>query len=308
MLTESKNPLVSIILPVYNSDKYLSECLDSIIRQTYQNLEILPVDDGSTDGSLAICKRYAERDKRIACLHQKHGGTSSARNKAIKMTKGAYILFIDSDDTVKPDFVEQMVNAIGDSGAEMAVCGYVARSRSCNKAIRPRYLPKDGGDFCDAMICKKGIRGYCCNKIYLSKIIKENNLVFDNCLGLIEDMHFNVRYAKYAKRFVTLSGALYIYRQRSDSATKTSSTKDVDKAIWKMKEITPGNTEFLDYILLSAKIQHGNKLNEEYNNLYRKYVKNAYIPISQRLKMALKYKFFCAYSFYEKIRKSREYN
>ena len=100
------NPLVSIIIPVYNTAKYLPNCLDSIINQSYCNLEIIIIDDGSTDDSYKIAKKYASKDPRIKLVHQKNSGQSSARNKGLSLSKGNFIAFVDSDDKVNKKFIE----------------------------------------------------------------------------------------------------------------------------------------------------------------------------------------------------------
>lgn len=120
----SKEPLVSVIVPVYNVEKYLSCCLDSIILQTYKNLEIIVVDDGSTDDSGDICDEYAKKDKRIEVIHKKNGGLSDARNAGLNVAKGEYITLIDSDDWVDNDYVEQQVVAIMESGADIIITSH----------------------------------------------------------------------------------------------------------------------------------------------------------------------------------------
>lgn len=100
---------VSIIIPIYNDEKYLKQCLDSVVKQHYQNIEIILVNDGSTDGSLAICQRYQENDQRIHLIHQNHNGNSQARNKGISVSTGDLITFIDSDDFIDVDYVDKLV-------------------------------------------------------------------------------------------------------------------------------------------------------------------------------------------------------
>ena len=99
-----RNSIISVIIPVYNVEKYLSRCIESVLNQTYRNLEIIIVDDGSTDDSLNICRRYEKKDKRIKVIHQDNGGLSSARNKGLMNSTGEYISFVDSDDWLHPDF------------------------------------------------------------------------------------------------------------------------------------------------------------------------------------------------------------
>ena len=116
--------LVSIIVPVYNVAPYLREALDSIVNQTYKDLEILIIDDGSTDGSSAICEEYASKDPRIRLIHQSNKGLSGARNTGLEHATGDYVAFIDSDDSVSPVFIESLVNAMTSSSASIAVCKF----------------------------------------------------------------------------------------------------------------------------------------------------------------------------------------
>lgn len=118
------NDLISIIIPIYNVEKYLRECLDSVLAQTYTNLEILLVDDGSTDGSGTICDEYAGKDSRIRVIHQENQGVSAARNLALDLAKGNFISFVDGDDLVAERFLETLYCGIQNTGAEIAACNF----------------------------------------------------------------------------------------------------------------------------------------------------------------------------------------
>lgn len=115
-------PLITVIVPVYNVEKYLNKCVDSIINQTYQNLEIILVDDGSTDRSGTICDAYATKDSRIVVIHKENGGLSDARNAALDITKGEYITLVDSDDSVTDDYVAYMYFLLIENKADISVC------------------------------------------------------------------------------------------------------------------------------------------------------------------------------------------
>ena len=116
--------LVSVIVPVYNVLPYLRESLDSVINQTYKDLEIIIVDDGSTDGSDAVCEEYA-KDSRVKVIHQKNHGLSAARNVGLDIARGDYIAFLDSDDVYLPDMIQTMVEGIQKSQADVVVCGFI---------------------------------------------------------------------------------------------------------------------------------------------------------------------------------------
>ena len=120
---QTDKPLVSVVVPVYNARPYLGECLEGLCRQRYANLEIILVDDGSTDGSGPVCDQHAERYPHIQAIHQRNRGVSAARNRGTALARGAYVAFVDADDTVEESYVEALVRAAMRYGAEIAVCG-----------------------------------------------------------------------------------------------------------------------------------------------------------------------------------------
>lgn len=116
-------PLISIIVPIYNVEKYLTTCIDSILRQDYNNIEVILVDDGSPDNCPAICDEYLKKDSRIEVIHKKNGGLSDARNAGLAIAKGEYITFIDSDDYVAENYISRLYDALRQKGASIAICG-----------------------------------------------------------------------------------------------------------------------------------------------------------------------------------------
>lgn len=124
MNKKETNPLISVIVPIYNTAKYLPKCLDSIINQTYQNLEIILIDDGSTDDSGKIADQYAHKNSRIKVIHQKNQGLSGARNTGIKKTTGAYITFVDSDDYIEPKMIEHLISSLYKTRADVSCCSF----------------------------------------------------------------------------------------------------------------------------------------------------------------------------------------
>ena len=129
--------LVSIIVPVYNVEQYLDRCLDSLVRQTYSKIEILLVDDGSTDGSGALCDAWQRRDHRIRVFHKPNGGLSDARNHGLERASGDWVCFVDSDDWFDLRFVETMLGALEDTGADVAECDYVCTDGSESVNAQP---------------------------------------------------------------------------------------------------------------------------------------------------------------------------
>lgn len=135
-------PKVSVIVPVYNAEKYLQECVDSILRQTLADLELILVDDGSTDSSPALCDRYAEQDARVKVIHKPNGRAASARNAGIRAASGDYVAFVDSDDWVSPEMYEKMLG----TGADVTLCDYV---RFQGKTETPFTQPNVNAGFYD---------------------------------------------------------------------------------------------------------------------------------------------------------------
>ena len=128
-----EKPLLSIIVPVYDVERYLPKCIDSILAQTFTDFELILVEDGSPDNCPALCDAAAARDARIRVIHQKNGGLSAARNAGLDTARGEWVAFVDSDDTITPDFCEKLYAAVQDTGAQMVVCNY----RQVDEALQP---------------------------------------------------------------------------------------------------------------------------------------------------------------------------
>lgn len=139
---QTMNDLISIIIPVYNTEKYLHKCLNSIISQKYENIEILLINDGSKDNSLAICKEFASKDSRIILIDKPNGGQSSARNTALNLMKGSWVMFVDSDDEIHPDMISIMYEYATINSCEIVRCNCVTRSI---KGDEVRKLPLSSG-------------------------------------------------------------------------------------------------------------------------------------------------------------------
>lgn len=141
-----KNDLISIVVPVYNVENYIDKCINSIINQTYDNLEIILVDDGSTDGSGKKCDYFSKLDKRIIVIHKKNGGLSDARNTGIDIAKGKYITFIDSDDYIEYDYIEYLYNLLKKYNVNIAFCGYLVcfnnKAKTQNKILKQKKCTK----------------------------------------------------------------------------------------------------------------------------------------------------------------------
>lgn len=222
---------LSIIVPVYNTEKYLSKCLDSIIRQTMQNIEIICVDDGSTDSSLDILKDYAGKDARIRVIHQENGGLVSARKAGVKAAKGVYIGYVDSDDWVEPEMYERLYECAVENQADMVSSGYFFEGNY----ISEHYdgIPEGLYDAERIGVLREntiynfrakavGIRGSLCCKIFLAEKLKEVQRNIPDAVSMSEDKLCVVSYLLVCSRVYILKEAFYHYMIHQESMVHTA--------------------------------------------------------------------------------------
>ena len=213
----SENPLISVIIPVYNVAKYLPRCLDSVYQQTYNNLEIILVDDGSTDNSLEICNQYAKQDKRIVVIHQENGGLSAARNSGMDHMQGEFFTFIDSDDWVTPDYCEVLFQAIKKSGADVSASIFI-HTWPDNTHSSPKGFP-----LTDLLLEKEELSLFLLNiiqcatmKLFRASLAK--TLRFDTHYTLYEDVPFSFFLQQQIRTLYYTPQPTYCYFQRKNSA------------------------------------------------------------------------------------------
>ena len=219
--------LISVIVPVYKVEAYLKKCVDSIVNQTYKNLEIILVDDGSPDGCPKLCDDLAKRDERIVVIHKENGGLSSARNAGIDVARGAYIGFVDSDDYIHPEMYERLYASIVNAHADLCIC-------SCQKINKLGEKISKDSPLKDEVLS----RGQCFSKIFLSngwyyvtvpmKLYKRElftGLRFNNG-KLHEDEFFIHHLIGKCNTIVTIPDELYMYIKRDDSIMHTLSAKN----------------------------------------------------------------------------------
>ena len=211
-------PLISIIVPVYNTEKYLSKCLDSILNQSYKNLEIILVDDGSKDGSGDICDKYAAVDSRIKVIHKENEGVSKARNTALEIATGDYIGFVDSDDTINPEMFKILYNNLVNNEVEISICDfkmvYNDREEHLNKENLSMRLSSDKA--IENILLGKYFQGHLCNKLFKANVIGE--LRFDEDIYVYEDMLLVIKAILNSKNVFFDSAPLYDYYMREGSA------------------------------------------------------------------------------------------
>lgn len=217
--------LISIIVPVYNVKKYIRKCIDSIIAQTYKNVEIILVDDESNDGSERICEQYKEMDKRIRVIHKKNGGLSSARNCGLEIANGQYIEFVDSDDWIEKNYTEVLYKTLKKYNADLSICGIkMCYDRKCSK------MPWFGKDqsyekevAMEYLVGDKIISSHAWNKLYKKELF--NSIRFPDG-KLYEDVRIMHNIFCKCKKIGITKEYLYNYRQREASITTENNFKN----------------------------------------------------------------------------------
>ena len=212
---------ISIIVPVYNVEKYLPRCIDSILRQTYTNFECILIDDGSPDRCGRICDEYAERDKRIVVIHQKNKGVSAARNAGLDVAKGEYVGFVDSDDYIEPDLYDRLMCAIGNT--QVAICGVQVEDEEGN-LLRCETLCNGVLDSSSRQIealIKTSLLGYAWNKLYRRDVISQTRF---EAINNREDAIFNLRVLDGISitSLCEFLGYHYVFRQISASNSQSA--------------------------------------------------------------------------------------
>ena len=242
-------PLVSIILPVYNAQNHLARCVGSICAQTYRNIEIIILNDGSKDQSLPVCEEFRQKDPRILLVDKANSGVSDTRNLGLKLASGKYVEFVDSDDYLDPDFTERLVAAAEENEADFVIAPYkmvipagaskpeqvldkIQDELGVMSVARPPevreygFLPAgvyDKDTFALRLMDKPASYFYSVlwNKLYRRDILTGNDIQFVSEMRWAEDLVFNLRYIQYAERFVTIDKPGYYYVQNPQSICHT---------------------------------------------------------------------------------------
>lgn len=223
--------LISIIIPIYKVEHYLAACMESVLGQSYTNLEIILVDDGSPDNCPALCDEYVQKDKRVKVIHKENGGLSDARNAGLEIATGEYIAFVDSDDVIHKDYVRLLYEAIKGANADISACDllefqdgtetpnftYETEEIKCNQ-----YLPEEA---LGELIRGTGFRAVAWNKLYKRSVLTGETFEVGR---YHEDEFFTYRIIDKAKKLSFVTAKLYYYRQRSGSIMSTVSIKHLD--------------------------------------------------------------------------------
>ena len=304
---ESMESVVSIIIPAYNCSAYLRRCVDSLLHQTYGSLQIILVDDGSTDGTSEVCDSLAGSDSRIEVLRKTNGGVSSARNAGIEAARGEYITFCDADDYVNPDHIERLMERMERTACDLAVCSYISENeKKCSPPVIGEGSQKDRICDRDSAVCELlaggAVGGYVWNKLYRRELLE--NVRFRGDIKILEDLRFNFEVFKNISSMAVSSYKSYHYIQRQQSAMHKSFGDEHRKMVETAREIRDelagespeladaGNGLLATTIIWVADVmaEYGpydrqlfRKYREEFRPLRKKYMKTSRIPLSYRL-------------------------
>lgn len=211
------NPKISVIIPIYNAEKYLSDTLESVLSQSFTGFEVIAVNDGSTDGSLGLLKIYAERDSRIRIIDKPNTGVSDTRNVAIKAAKGEYLAFLDADDVYAENYLKRMYGVAEERDADIVVCSYLT--------FRGNVPSFSRGDRAEAKpvavreLLNTGLMTPLWAKLIKKSVVTKNKIAFDTNLAFGEDLFFSWKACLVSSGTVMIEDKLYGYRMSADGAT-----------------------------------------------------------------------------------------
>lgn len=259
--------LISVIVPIYNVEKYLPRCVESIQNQTYKNLEIILVDDGSPDNCPEMCDVYASQDTRIKVIHKENGGLGFARNSGLEIVSGEYVTFIDSDDLIEQTHIENLYSAIKEAEADVVIGSHTSVTPDGEKTPHPIMLPEgiyeNENILNDIVLPLIGpnadypsdiqVNSSCCMNLYKTDIIRKNNMQFiSEKYAVAEDLYFNIDYFFLCKKITAKNEMGYYYFENSQSISHKYSPLRFERTLNYYKTLN-AQTERLG---LSDKIEH----------------------------------------------------
>lgn len=217
--------LVSVIVPVFNNERYIDDCIQSITNQSYEKFEIILINDGSTDNTSNICEIWGKKDKRVKVYNNRNHGVSFSRNFGLRKCSGNYITFVDSDDIIAPNYIENLVYIMEKNNADMAMLSYC----SFKDGESVKFINEAGSLMMNHNLEESFFtitQGTACSKLYKKSIIQKYEVVFDETIVVSEDLLFNLNYVFYCGSLVFTKSKLYGYRQRADSAIHSNTSKN----------------------------------------------------------------------------------
>lgn len=278
--------LISIIIPVYKVEKYLEKCIQSVINQTYENLQIILVDDGSPDNCGKICDEYAKKDHRIEVIHKSNGGLSDARNKGLEIAKGEYIGFVDSDDYIEADMYEVLYNLLKQYNADVSICNFytVSQGKISIKNADNGINEYNRIEILKEILLDKNIQSYAWNKLYKKELFDEIKYPIGK---KYEDIGTTFYLLEKCNKVVVTGKSEYYYINRQDSivnnVTETTITDYIELIMQRydyieenIKELSSYNKDYLKRILKTAEKdikslnEVGDYTKKKYEELYNK--------------------------------------
>lgn len=268
-----KKNYIDIVIPAYNAECTLKKCVNSLLNQTVENFKILIVDDGSKDSTFKIAKDMEEKySQRIKVIHQNNFGVSVARNTGIANATGKYITFVDADDFVEEDYLENLLMPFLNMNVQLSICGY---SKETNDKVLYNGMYNETG-FVDVdkvyeqIFINQGIEGFAVNKLYKLEIIKDHNLLFDKKIKIGEDLLFNIQYLNYVNRVYISETPTYHYVVNEHSAVNTTKIgKDFDKKTLTILEALEQIIELIPSKLVNAQVAAKAQLANNASNIIR---------------------------------------
>ena len=222
---------ISVIVPIYNVERYLACCIESILNQTYTDFELILVDDGSPDHCGLICNQYAQKDNRVRVIHKDNGGVSLARNVALDIASGRYVTFCDSDDYYKPDWLESLITVAKNNHADMVVGNYLHVSEDKEIFNQSHHesgtyvisTPEEKISYTISHILGNKHGWEIWSRLFRLDIIQSNNIRFcETCENFAEDLGFVLEYLLYTEKLLSIEASGYCYRNRSGSMMRSS--------------------------------------------------------------------------------------
>lgn len=298
MNTIEDQPLITVIVPVYKAELYIHDCIKSILSQSYENLEVIIVDDGSPDSCPSICDFYAEKDSRVCVIHKENEGSYQARKTGLKNASGEYVTFVDSDDWVDINYIEELYRVIEKNNADIASCDFFYVHGK--KTFIKKEVPAETGMSTIHKLLEGSLDGYTWLKLIKTSLIKENFYIDIGRIALWEDILTSIELYYYSQQIAYISKPLYYYRYNNQSLCNHFNEKSVSDLIgvvcnvesfFKTKAITEVYEKNFNYLKARAKtlilVQVQKNLRKKYLSIYpeiNKYIyTSSYIPFHNRL-------------------------
>lgn len=260
--------MISIVVPVYNTGEYLSKCVESILSQSHADIEVLLVDDGSTDGSSQICDEFGRIDARVRVFHQDNAGPSAARNYGIREARGSMIAFVDSDDVISPRMYEVLVARIKETDSDLAICNFFEVTGNRQILIDHGFENSviEGKDIIHRIIAKHyngdGLALFSpCNRLYRTEILHKHGVQFDESRTIAEDLFFNLQVLRHGSRVTFMKESLYYYMRNSSSLMHRFYRNQLQRWEQDDKELLEMNAEYF-------------RLDVDFDRYYRFYISN----------------------------------